>query len=438
MISASNAPLNIASSDADFTVEHYRTLLELAKKNYSFASYCDIPWGQRFVLWRHDVDYSLNRSLALAKLEHEAGVCATYFVNPHSEFYNLAESHQVQLIQDILCLGHSIGLHFDAAFYEMQDEASLHEHISAEADMLERLLGVRPEVFSFHNPVAAHLSCDAPIYGGLINCYSQRFKTEIAYCSDSNGYWRFRRLSDVLTAATDVCLQVLTHPGWWQEWPMPPRQRIFRCAYGRARATMLQYDASLKSHGRLNHSGLVDAFGFLQARCPGQFELLDYLFNQGALDALFLEMWRLHELQISRLCEAQLTVAWQVPEVEVAASLDIAALRLDGADVFELVFERSWHSVFASDNARRDKWRRMRDQLVKGRTSQQADALDAGCLYLAGIIDAFARWGMAQPLAYDGLAPLVATVHESLGEVSTENWAQLRKVLENLSLKERR
>jgi hypothetical protein len=79
------------------------------------------------------------------------------------------------------------------------------------------LFGIRPVAFSFHNPLAAHLDCDADVYGGLVNCYSKRFKQEVAYGSDSNGYWRFWRIFDVLYEKKDARLQVLTHPGWWKD-----------------------------------------------------------------------------------------------------------------------------------------------------------------------------------------------------------------------------
>jgi hypothetical protein len=43
------------------------------------------------------------------------------------------------------------------------------------------------------------------------------FRQEVGYCSDSNGYWRVRRLEDVLREAKDERLQVLTHAEWWPE-----------------------------------------------------------------------------------------------------------------------------------------------------------------------------------------------------------------------------
>jgi hypothetical protein len=78
----------------DFTVSNYRQLLQTAKRVWEFADYSNIPWGKRFILWRHDVYFSLNRSLALAQIEQSEGVQATYFINPHSEFYNIFERSQ--------------------------------------------------------------------------------------------------------------------------------------------------------------------------------------------------------------------------------------------------------------------------------------------------------------------------------------------------------
>ena len=280
MIDSENSPINLSSSDGDFTIAVYRELLLLAKAQYTFAGYDNIPWGQRFILWRHDCDFSLNRALALARIEAEQGIRATYFLNPHSEFYNLFERSQYRLVRGIIEAGHQIGLHFDAAFYEIPDESALACFVSEEAALLERLFGVRPVAFSFHNPLATHLRWEADSYGCLVNCYSGRLKKEVAYCSDSNGYWRFRRLRDVLAQGADSCLQILTHPEWWQDNPMPPRQRVFRCVYGRARATMASRDAALVAQGRENRSGAAGALAFLRDVLPDRHVLLDYFVDE--------------------------------------------------------------------------------------------------------------------------------------------------------------
>jgi hypothetical protein len=84
MISTTNQSVNSTTLDIDFTVEQYRGLCRLACKGWPVVDYASIPWGERFLLWRHDLDYSVNRALALAKVEQQEGVKATYFVNPHS------------------------------------------------------------------------------------------------------------------------------------------------------------------------------------------------------------------------------------------------------------------------------------------------------------------------------------------------------------------
>ncbi len=406
MISIDTQPTLSASADEDFTEQHYRQLLRTAKAAYRFVTYDTIPWGTRFILWRHDLDFSINRAAALASIEAEEKVVATYFVNPRSEFYNPFEPRQARLLRSILALGHRLGLHFDAAFHGVADEATLNSKVAQEGRWLEEEFGVRPDAFSFHNPGSNHLQCDAYQYGGLVNCYSQRLKTEVPYCSDSNGYWRFRRLHDVLAVASDRCLQVLTHPGWWQCKPMPPRQRVFRSAYGRAQATMNGHDAALVEYGRINHAGLIDSLRFLQPVNPPVFALCDYLWNQGHLAALFVELWRLHEGQINKLCKAVLRKEWQVPASEVNAFFEDNNLAIDGWRLFVGVFGSSWQAASGiSDDAYPD-WLRLRNQLVHGRGTAPKQRLEEGCVYLCGIIAALAAWGKAQSFGYDGLVHL--------------------------------
>jgi hypothetical protein len=239
-------------STEDFTTENYVRLLDLAKTQYKFISYSEIALGERFILWRHDCDFSLNRSLRLAQLEHEAGVRATYFLNPHSEFYHLLEKKQAEIVRQIVALGHDIGLHFDAAYYDVDSEDTLDALVVREARLLRDTFEQEIHAFSFHNPTNFLLACEAERYGGLLNCYSAMFKQHIPYCSDSNGYWRHRRLEDVLRPGEDPCLQVLTHPAWWQEQVMRPRERIQRCIDGRAATQIEDYDAFLEKHGRRN------------------------------------------------------------------------------------------------------------------------------------------------------------------------------------------
>ncbi|HYW56850.1 MAG TPA: hypothetical protein VE934_07810 [Polaromonas sp.] len=424
MISTENPPLNSESSDTDFTVTHYRELLKLAKQNFVFATYDDIPWGSRFVLWRHDCDYSLNRAHGLATVEAAEGVRATYFLNPHCEFYNLFERSQHRLVREILGMGHKIGLHFDGAFHDVVDEDSLSAHVQREAALLEGLYGVKPLAFSFHNPAASHLACDAEAYGGLTNCYSGRLKAEVPYCSDSNGYWRFRRLRDVLTEATDPCLQVLTHPGWWQDKVSPPRQRIFRSVYGRAKATLQLYDEGLDAHGRENFSGASAALAFMRPLNLQQYQFCDMLWISAQLEALFDELWRLHQRQINKLCKAIMRTQWQVPAAQINTFFEDPCLSLEGWELFSAVFEDSWQEVSGIAAGTHQEWIAVRKQLVSGRAPVEYARLESGCVYLCQIISSLAAWGKTSTLGYDGVADLrtvgLSTCEEANGDLPNQ------------------
>jgi len=409
MISADNVPLNSLPSDADFTISGYRDLLRLAKRSYLFSSYSEIPWGQRFVLWRHDCDYSLNRAHAIAQVEKEEGVHATYFLNPHSEFYNLFEKSQHHLVQQIIEMGHYIGLHFDAGFHDISDEKKLGQQVSSEAAILEELYGVKPLVFSFHNPVSSHMNCEAETYGGLVNCYSSRFKSEVPYCSDSNGFWRYRRLCDVLTEATDPCIQVLTHPGWWQESVMPPRQRIFRSIYDRAGSTLRAYDAELEKHDRPNHAGAPVAIQFLKALDQRLFDLFDLLWNKGYLETLYVELWRLHEQQIINMCKAELRKHWKVPAAEINTFFEDPAVLTDGRQLFSSVFGETWQSLTSMERLDYGAGLDLRNAMIRGHASPQQQLLEEGSIFLCRSIESLATWGRLQSIHYDGINHLGTT-----------------------------
>ena len=70
----------------------------------------------------------------------------------------------------------------------------------------------------------------------MLHAGARSVRDDYAYISDSNGYWRFDRLPEVIAAGAHERLHVLTHPEWWQEEAMSPRERILRCIAGRGAA----------------------------------------------------------------------------------------------------------------------------------------------------------------------------------------------------------
>lgn len=237
----------------DFTEASYSMALDLARKHYRFASFAERPPG-RHVLWRHDVDFSVHRALRLAELEAEAGIRATYFMYPRSQFYNLLSNLVARKARQIIALGHDLGLHFDPTFYgSVLPSEKLVGFAESERDLLADLFGVTPVAISFHLfGVIANDGLDADVVGGMVNAYGHTIQSQYAYCSDSNGVWRHRRLFDVLEKAEEPRLHVLTHPEWWTPQPMSPRARIQRCLDGQAAAVGKYYDELVDGYGRPN------------------------------------------------------------------------------------------------------------------------------------------------------------------------------------------
>lgn len=242
------------SSFAEFTEDGLCSLLHaLEAGGYSFVRYGERP-DARHVLWRHDVDVSMHRAARLAEIEAERGVVATYFVNPRSVFYNLLEPEIEVLVRRIRSLGHEIGLHFDAGAYSTATLTSdgLESVLRRERSFVENLLQSSIKAVSWHNPDQLNLlDFDKDEIAGMLNAYAGRLRRDYAYCSDSNGYWRFRPMAQVIGEGHDR-LHLLTHPEWWTPEAMSPSEQIDRAIRGRARKTRRDYDAILYRGGRRN------------------------------------------------------------------------------------------------------------------------------------------------------------------------------------------
>ena len=238
------------SSYAQFTEAGYRELLRLAKGRYAFRSfrdYRDAPAGT--VLWRHDLDFSVHRALAVARIEAAEGVHATHFLLLHSGFYNALEAEVAERVREIVSFGHDLGLHFDPRFYDGRD---LDDALARERALLEDLFATEVTAFSLHNPDIAGWSDGRDEIAGMVNAYGSYLTQHYGYASDSNGYWRFAPLDEVLVRDNEERLQVLTHPEWWVPEPMSPRERVARAIDGRARRQHARYDEIMKAMRREN------------------------------------------------------------------------------------------------------------------------------------------------------------------------------------------
>lgn len=309
------------SSNDDFTENHYIEILLEAQSRYRFVRFTDIPWGDNFVLWRHDVDISLNRALRVAQIESELGISSTFLINLHSIFYNVLEKGQTEIVRSILDMGHAIGLHIDTNFHEILNENDLTHALNQEKLILESITQSPIEVFSFHNPTERDLQWSKPTYLGLVNCYAKILMSKVAYCSDSNGYWRHERLIEFLNSDKHEQVHVLTHPEYWLVDGRPPRERIFRAAYGRASWAMKTNDLALRSFERQNMTEMPDELRALLMASSDRFDYVDYLWNTERMRAL------LHEL----VYDYERLLMTKRSELHLQQAFDMKVLKLRGA-----------------------------------------------------------------------------------------------------------
>ena len=175
-----------------FDLDHYRELLDAAAAGgYRWATFDREPQpGDVFL--RHDVDLSLEAALELARLEHERGARATYFLMTESVFYNLASQPGRDALGELRRLGHAVGLHA--------------VHPGAPRD--ERF----DPVLAWHNPDPEYVH--APV-DGIVNVMQPPWFTHGKYRSDSNQHWREGCPHDELRTGAFEWLQLLVHPEIW-------------------------------------------------------------------------------------------------------------------------------------------------------------------------------------------------------------------------------
>lgn len=200
-------------SEATFT----QLLLTLKQAKYYFAKFEDVSVAasktyKHVCLLRHDVDVSMDFALDMARIEAAHGVRSTYFVMLRSPVYNLMSRHGTKVLEELISLGHEIGLHFDVSA-ALGTGKSLPDQIELELRFLSELSGCRVNAFSFHQPsdVAIRMQVCLP---GVINTYHSKQLQGYYYISDSNRTWR-----DVdpfeLIEREEPLVHILLHPVWW-------------------------------------------------------------------------------------------------------------------------------------------------------------------------------------------------------------------------------
>ena len=206
----------------DFSHRAYRELLEYIKSlGQHIVPFCAIPGAGRYVILRHDIDFSVTKAEEIAMLDYQAGVQSTFFVLLTTPYYNPLDEDNLKTLRRIMALGHEIGLHYDCTGFDALTFDEQNRRIQSLTTCLGTHLGIQVKAIAQHKPAAAGMH---PEFPGYIDPYSQAFFKDIAFISDSRMLFRVK---DVYAFFRDnPRSQAALHPIWWHAQPKT-RAQIF-------------------------------------------------------------------------------------------------------------------------------------------------------------------------------------------------------------------
>ncbi|MCX7385152.1 MAG: hypothetical protein NTX48_00690 [Planctomycetales bacterium] len=171
----------------DFSTDHYREIVAAICQSHKTICFRDIhKLGRavfeipKFVVMRHDVEFSIPAALRMAEIEAEFGVQSTFFLLQTSDYNPFEEEDAVQ-IRRILDLGHDIGLHYDAALFERLNVDPL-DTAKAQIELFQTFFRTKIHAMSSHMPMRSGKTFSIP---GVIDTYDPMYLTEMKYISDS-------------------------------------------------------------------------------------------------------------------------------------------------------------------------------------------------------------------------------------------------------------
>ena len=204
----------------DFSYRHYIETLKLFSQKYSIhpiQNYNKINKKNNCILLRHDVDFSLDHALNLAKEEKKYNFTSTYFILLHSPYYNALSTENSKIISSISNMGHEIGLHYDTSMMPKNIPKMILQ-LKNESDILSNITGKRVRCVAQHNTSLMRNIFKFIPHDVFIDPMSEEISNDFLYLSDSVQNWRKGCMCKHV--GKNPKMQILTHPIWWNKIPM--------------------------------------------------------------------------------------------------------------------------------------------------------------------------------------------------------------------------
>ena len=197
-----------------FGIDSYNYLLDLIiKSNRAIINFNEAHKGLEGIIIRHDVDFSPDKAHSIALVENKKNINSTFFFLVNTELYDIKSSVNINFIKNILLMGHKIGLHFDPGKNNL-DMSIVEQLCEKQIAVLENLIDIKIDIISFHRPENRFIGMNNKLNNKL-HTYMPQFITNINYCSDSGGVWKYDDPEELINNKNIKSVQLLTHPIWW-------------------------------------------------------------------------------------------------------------------------------------------------------------------------------------------------------------------------------
>ena len=212
-----------------FSYSEYRNIITMVSQHLPIKDFKEVLKYNlsKFCVLRHDIEFSIDRALKLARIEHDdLGIHSTYTVQLRNNTYNALSQKNIEAIGEIEEMGHHIGLHQNPPSDIPDDH--LVEYIQKDIETLEHYYGFEVDRFAFHrcgsNPQILEKYVQVP---DKINCYDKNFfhyfkknkpkDFRVHYLADSNHLWKYGHPLYVDYTVYPFRMQLLTHPYSWSD-----------------------------------------------------------------------------------------------------------------------------------------------------------------------------------------------------------------------------
>lgn len=208
------------NSNCNFTFNHYKEILELAKyKGYKFFKCEDLDKIKDFekvIVLRHDIDFSPKNATYFSDIEKNLGISSTYFIRLHATSYNPLELKTFNYIKKLKYNSHEIALHQEPDFAAMNDDETK-DYLIREIQAFNLLFSVDIKGISTHEPARRGIQVNKgniDDFSLKYESYFPEFTEDMKYISDSGARWREGCMCNWIKN-NEKKLYINTHPFWW-------------------------------------------------------------------------------------------------------------------------------------------------------------------------------------------------------------------------------